>query len=204
MPLLSRLQSTGLVLATHNEGKRREIAALLAPLGINVKSAKELNLEEPEETGKTFAENAALKAENAAAHANMPALADDSGLVIPAIGGAPGIYSARWAGPEKDFAHAFRRIERELNERMLEPTGTPAFFVCALALTFPGEKTRNFRGEAHGTLRVPPRGKGGFGYDPIFVPEGESRSFAEMEPEQKEAISHRTKAFRQLMAVLES
>jgi XTP/dITP diphosphohydrolase len=185
-----------LVIATHNPGKRAEIAALLAPFGVGVVGAAELGLPEPEETGTTFESNAALKALAAANASGFPALADDSGLVVPALDGAPGVYSARWAGPDRNFARAMTLVE----ERLAERSDRRAMFVAALALAWPDGHVECFRGEAHGTLVFPPRGNRGFGYDPIFLPEGGTLTFGEMAPEEKHAISHRADAFRKLVA----
>lgn len=181
-----------LVIASHNPGKVREIEDLLTPFGIEVVSARTLKLPEPEETGRSFAENAVLKADSATAGSGLAALADDSGLVVPALDGAPGIYSARWAGPDKDFARAMERVNRELGENR----DRHAYFVCALALARPGEETRVFEGRVDGTLLWPPRGDRGFGYDPMFLPDGRNESFGEMDPAEKHAISHRARAFR--------
>jgi len=185
-----------LVLATHNAGKVREIAELLAPFAVDVVSAGSLGLPEPEETGTTFRANAELKAHAAAAAANLPALADDSGLVVDALGGAPGIYSARWAGPTKDFAVAMQRVEQELHDAQ-KPT---ARFVCALSLAWPDGVCDTFEGTVEGTLTFPPRGTQGFGYDPIFIPTGHAITFGEMAPDKKHAMSHRAHAFHQLVA----
>lgn len=185
-----------LVLATHNPGKVREIAELLAPFKVDVVSAGELNLPEPEETETTFIGNAKLKALAAATASGLPALSDDSGLSVTALNGAPGIYSARWAGPAKDFAVAMARVEKEL----IGKTDRSAKFVCALALCWPDGHCETFEGEVHGTLSFPPRGHKGFGYDPIFVAKGQTITFAEMEPIAKHAMSHRATAFRQLVA----
>lgn len=193
-----------LVIATHNPGKVREFDALLSPLGYQVTSAAALGLAEPEETGDTFEANAELKAVAAALAAHTPALADDSGLVVPALDGAPGIYSARWAGPTKDFSIAMARIADELRAKGLEPTGTPAYFVCALSYADAAGAVRTVRGEVHGTLVFPARGTRGFGYDPIFIAEGRSDTFGEMEGDAKHRISHRAKAFDALLALLES
>ncbi|MDE2161646.1 MAG: RdgB/HAM1 family non-canonical purine NTP pyrophosphatase [Alphaproteobacteria bacterium] len=182
-----------LLVASHNPGKVREIAALLAQHGVGVRGAAELGLEEPEETGATFAENAALKARTAAAASGLVALADDSGLSVAALDGAPGIYSARWAGPKKDFSVAMARVERELQERVVQDRS--AKFVCALALATPQGDVEIFEGEVHGQLVFPPRGGKGFGYDPIFVAEGLTQTFGEIDPAQKHAISHRARAF---------
>ncbi|HEV2548784.1 MAG TPA: RdgB/HAM1 family non-canonical purine NTP pyrophosphatase [Stellaceae bacterium] len=185
-----------LVIATHNPGKRAEIAALLAPFEVEVIGAAELDLPEPEETGATFEANAALKALAAATASGLPALADDSGLVVPALGGAPGIYSARWAGPDRSFARAMALVE----ERLAGSTDRRAMFVAVLALAWPDGHIESFRGEARGTLVFPPRGTRGFGYDPIFLPHGRSLTFGEMAPEEKHAVSHRADAFRKLVA----
>jgi XTP/dITP diphosphohydrolase len=182
-----------LVIASHNPGKVREIRELLKSFGLDVIGAADLKLDEPEETGTTFAENAMLKAKAASAASNLPALADDSGLSVAALNGAPGIYSARWAGPNKDFRTAMTRVEDEMRR-----SGNPdkrAHFVCALALSAPGAGTEIFEGRAYGTIDFPPRGQFGFGYDPIFMPEGHRFTFAEMDPHAKHAISHRAKAF---------
>jgi XTP/dITP diphosphohydrolase len=182
-----------LVVASHNMGKVREIRELLEPYRLDVIGAADLRLDEPEETGSTFAENAILKAEAASAASNLPALADDSGLSIAALNGAPGIHSARWAGPKKDFRKAMTRVEDEMYR-----SGNPdrrAHFVCVLALSAPGAGTEVFEGRAYGAIDFPPRGQFGFGYDPIFIPEGHRFTFAELDPKEKHAISHRAKAF---------
>ena len=187
-----------MVIASHNSGKVREITDLLQPLGIQIIGAADLGLIEPEETGQTFIENAVLKAELAAQASGLPALADDSGLVVNALGGAPGIYSARWAGPDKDFTHAMRRVSEAL---LLG--GNPdrsCSFVCALALSWPDGHTESFEGRVAGTVTVPARGERGFGYDPIFTPNGYSQTFGEMDPEHKHAMSHRADAFSQLLS----
>jgi len=191
-----RITGGRLAIATHNPGKLIEIADLLRPYGVAVVGAAALGLPEPEETGATFEANAQLKALAAARASGLPALADDSGLAVAALGGAPGIYSARWAGPDKDFAVAMRHVERAL-------AGKPdrrAAFVAALALAWPDGDVATFRGEVHGTLVFPPRGTNGFGYDPIFVPEGGRQTFGEMEPVAKHEISHRARAFAKLVA----
>lgn len=189
-----RLAAARLVIATHNRGKLAEMAALLAPYGIDAVSAGALGLPEPEETGSSFEANAELKARAAAAASGLPAFADDSGLVVPALGGAPGIYSARWAGPERDFARAMAEVE----SRLAGSADRRACFVAVLALAWPDGQVELFRGEVHGTLVFPPRGGRGFGYDPIFVPDGGSETFGEMDPAAKHAISHRAVAFRKL------
>ncbi|GAA0552351.1 XTP/dITP diphosphohydrolase [Rhizomicrobium palustre] len=186
-------EGASLVVASHNAGKVREILALLAPFGIAVKGAGELGLPEPEETGLTFAENAILKARASALGAKMYALADDSGLAVEALNGDPGIYSARWAGPTKDFSIAMGKIESLLAEKGVAKAR--AKFVCCLALSTPEGEVETFQGEVHGHLEFPPRGTRGFGYDPIFVADWMSETFAEIDPAQKHAISHRAKAF---------
>lgn len=186
-----------LVIASHNQGKVREIHDLLAPLGVDAVSAGSLNLDEPEETGATFAENAVLKSRAAAEASGLPALADDSGLCVPALGGAPGVFSARWAGPERDFALAMARVEAAVRDSGAEDFS--ARFVCALALSWPDGHDEVFEGEVTGLLIFPPRGSRGFGYDPIFVPAGYHVTFGEMDPEEKHAISHRADAFRKLL-----
>ncbi len=189
-----------IIIASHNPGKVREIAALLEPLGYSVVSAGELDLPEPEETGETFAENAIIKAQAAAEGANAFALADDSGLCVDALDGAPGIHSARWGGPEKDFNKAMALIEEKLQEKGARtPDQRKAHFVCALALAAPDGAVKVFEGKVYGHLVWPPRGTKGFGYDPIFVPEGHDITFAEMEPEKKHAMSHRARAFEKLV-----
>jgi XTP/dITP diphosphohydrolase len=186
-----------IVVASHNAGKLREIDALLAPLGLIVTGAGALGLPEPDETGLTFEDNAILKARASADASGIAALADDSGLAVDALDGAPGIYSARWAGPEKDFTAAMARIERELAGR-----DASAKFVCVLALAEPHGDVETFRGEIPGHLTFPPRGTRGFGYDPIFIADGMRESFAEIDPALKHAISHRAKAFEELVAAL--
>lgn len=186
-----------LVIASHNAGKVAEIAQMLAPLGIRAISAGDAKIDEPEETGLTFADNALLKARHAAEATGYPALADDSGLSVIALDGAPGIYSARWAGPDKDFASAFKRIETELAGRP-----AAAYFVCALALGLPDGRTHLFEGRIDGRLDFTPRGTKGFGYDPIFIPDGYDITFAEMAAEEKNRISHRARAFEQFMRFL--
>ena len=187
-----------LVVASHNPGKVKEIDALIAPFGIETLGAAELGLAEPEETGTSFAENAVLKAESAMRRSGWPALSDDSGLCVAALDGAPGIYSARWAGPNKDFKLAMRRVEEEL--RAHATRDTRAHFVCALALAAPGEETQIFEGRVFGALTFPPRGDKGFGYDPIFLPEGHRFTFGEMDPKAKHAMSHRARAFAKFVA----
>jgi XTP/dITP diphosphohydrolase len=183
-----------LVVASHNQGKIEEITALLAPFAIDTISAGALGIAEPEETGDSFEVNASLKAKASASASGLPALADDSGLVVPALGGAPGIYSARWAGQPKDFGAAMQCVQRELGDRDRSAT-----FVAVLALAWPDGGMELFRGEVPGSLVWPPRGERGFGYDPMFVPEGGSETFGEMEPAEKHKISHRARAFAKLV-----
>ena len=185
-----------LVLASHNPGKLVEIAALLAPFGIAPVSAAALGLAEPEETGADFAANARIKALAAGGAAGMVALADDSGFAVAALGGAPGVVSARWAGPGKDFGAAMARVAREVGDH----PDRRAWFTAALCLAWPDGGTACFQGRVDGTLAWPPRGTHGFGYDPIFVPDGHAETFGEMAPAAKEAISHRARAFAALRA----
>jgi len=190
-------RGTQLVVASHNPGKVREIKALLGPHGIEAISAGSLGLPEPEETGLTFAANAEIKALASAKAGRHAALADDSGLCVDALDGAPGIYSARWAGPTKDFRVAMNRIHDELRHKGLSTSA--AKFVCALCVALPNGEHQTFEGEVHGHLSFPPRGERGFGYDPIFVANGMEESFAEIDPAKKHALSHRAKAFEKLL-----
>ena len=186
-----------LVIASHNAGKVAEINEMVTPLGIRAISAGEANVPEPEETGSTFEENAVLKAKHCMEVTGLPSLADDSGLVVPAIGGAPGIYSARWAGADKNFNIAFERIRRELGDKPAS-----AYFICVLALCMPDGHTVTFEGRIDGALTFPPRGSKGFGYDPIFIADGYGITFGEMEPDIKNSISHRARAFARLLEYL--
>lgn len=194
------LEPGELVAATHNKGKVKELKDLFEPLGFKVVSAIDLDLEEPDETEKTFTGNALLKARAAALATGRPALADDSGLVVNALNGEPGIYSARWAGEPRDFGVAMARVKQELDA--INATDYSARFVCALGVVWPDGHEDVFEGEVKGHLEFPPRGDKGFGYDPIFVAEGETITFGEMEPERKHAMSHRADAFRKLQAIL--
>lgn len=190
-----------LVIATHNEGKLREIRALVAPFGIECVGAAELDLPEPEETGTSFVANAELKARAAADLAGLPALSDDSGLSVDALSGEPGIHSARWAENEagqRNFGWAMQKVEEALDAAGAE-AGRDAHFTCALSLAWPDGRTESFEGKVFGHLVWPPRGENGFGYDPVFVPHGHEQTFGEMEPEAKHAMSHRSKAFEQLV-----
>lgn len=232
-PILSETETNGavrpppsldgarLVVASHNPGKLREIVDLFEGLSVTVESAGALGLPEPEENGRSFVENALIKAraaraaliENHAARAapiekalvgakpsTLAAIADDSGLVVPALGGAPGILSARWAGPEKNFAGAMKRVHEALTDAGKGgANGTPAHFVCVLAVCWADGETRVFEGRAQGTLVWPPRGTRGFGYDPIFRPDGRGETFGEMDPAEKHRISHRWRAFEKLV-----
>ena len=185
-----------LVIASHNPGKVSEIADLMRPFVVEVISAADLNLDEPEETGTTFVDNALLKAHAAAKVANLPALADDSGLVVNALAGAPGVYSARWAGADKDFIVAMEKVE----ELLRGSEDRSSMFVCALALAWPDGHADVFEGFVEGEITWPPRGEKGFGYDPIFTADGEDITFAEMEPAQKHTMSHRADAFQKLVS----
>jgi XTP/dITP diphosphohydrolase len=192
-----------LVVASHNPAKLREIKELVARFGLDVRSAAELALPEPEETGKTFEENATLKAVAAAEASGHPALADDSGLVVDALNGDPGVHSARWAGADKDFQRAMQLVEDKLREIGAEGSARSARFVAVLCLAFPDGETESWRGEVEGTIVWPPRGSHGFGYDPFFRPEGHERTFGEMSAVEKhgwkigsgEPFSHRARAF---------
>ena len=192
-----RLTGT-VVLATHNRGKIHELKVLLEPFGLTCQSVADLGLPEPDETADTFTGNAELKALAAARATGQPALADDSGLVVPALDGAPGVVSARWAGPTKDFHIAMARVEHELVAR--HASDRRAHFVAALSIAWPDRHTETFEGRVNGTLVWPPRGDRGFGYDPMFVADGHSRTFGEIDPAEKHAISHRADAFRKLVA----
>jgi XTP/dITP diphosphohydrolase len=193
-----------LVIATHNEGKLSEIRELMLPYGIECVGAAELDLPEPEETGVSFVDNAELKARASADLSGLPALADDSGLSVDALHGEPGIYSARWAegeGGTRDFGRAMERVWRAVEAAGPE-AGHDAHFTCALSLAWPDGTVESFEGKVHGTLAWPPRGELGFGYDPMFIPAGFTRTFGEMDPAQKHAISHRAVAFEKLVAAL--
>ena len=195
-----------LVIATHNEGKLREISALLEPFGITCTGASELDLPEPEETGVTFVDNAELKARVAADLSGLPALADDSGLCVEALGGMPGVFSARWAEAReggRDFHLAMQRVWEQV-EACGPRVSRDAHFVCALAIAWPNDgQCESFEGRVDGQLVWPPRGDKGFGYDPMFVPEGHEQTFGEIDPDEKHAMSHRARAFRKLVAELE-
>jgi XTP/dITP diphosphohydrolase len=204
--VVRRLNSDRVVIATHNPGKLAEMRELLAPYGIAAISAGELALAEPDENGMTFVENACIKALAAAKAAKLPALADDSGLVVEALDGAPGIHSARWAGPDRNFHRAMETIEQELRARdATTPERHRAHFVSALCLAWPDGHTEEFEARVAGTLIWPPRGDRGFGYDPMFLPDGQQRTFGEMSSEEKhglpprgKGLSHRARAFLKL------
>ncbi|WP_460449895.1 RdgB/HAM1 family non-canonical purine NTP pyrophosphatase [Alsobacter sp. SYSU BS001988] len=200
---MARKLTGKVVIATHNPGKLREMQELLAPHGLTAVSAGELGLPEPDETGATFAENARIKALAAARAADLPAMADDSGICVAALDGAPGIYSARWGGPEKDFGQAMQKVEAGLRERdAFEPDQRHAWFISALCVAWPDGHTEDFEGRVDGALVWPPRGDAGFGYDPMFLPDGHARTFGEMSAEEKHGLpphglglSHRARAF---------
>jgi XTP/dITP diphosphohydrolase len=213
---MRRLEAGKLVIASHNEGKVREIRDLLGPYGIEPVSAAELDLPEPDEIGVDFIENADLKARQAADLSGLPALADDSGLCVEALGGRPGIFSARWAYPNptvppeggagevqggRDFNYAMRRVWEEL-EALGPEASRNAHFVCALAVVWPDGQAEWFEGRVDGTLVWPPRGDQGHGYDPMFVPNGSEFTYGEIDPAEKHATSHRADAFRKLVAKL--
>lgn len=187
-----------LVIASHNLGKIREIGELLEPFGAEVVSVGELGLPEPVEDGDTFIANAQIKALAAATASGHVALADDSGLCVHALNGDPGVYSARWAGPDKDFNLAMQKVEDALNAAHTDDRS--AHFACALTLAWPDGHTESFEGQVHGAMTWPARGDKGFGYDPTFVPDGFETTFAEMEPQAKHAMSHRANAFKKLVA----
>ena len=188
-----------IVIASHNQGKVREINALLKKKGFQTVSLKKFNINEPRETGLTFIENSVLKSKNTSIKTNLPAIADDSGLCIPIIGNEPGIYSARWAGKEKDFSLAMIKIEKKMKSICsMKKKDRTAFFVCALSLYFPNNTYKVFEGKIYGHIQFPPRGINGFGYDPIFVPKGYVKTFGEMKYSFKEKISHRAIAFEKL------
>jgi XTP/dITP diphosphohydrolase len=195
---LRKFTEKELVIATHNPGKAREISELLSPYISSFYMAGDLNLPEPEETGSTFEENAILKARAAALASGKPALADDSGLSVAALNGDPGIYSARWAGPDKNFSRAMQKIHDDLGDTK----DRSAAFICVLALVWPDGHVECFEGRAEGEVTWPPRGNQGFGYDPILVPAREVRTFAEMTNAEKQKISHRAKAFEKLVKFL--
>ncbi len=189
-----------LIIASHNKSKTKEILELLGPLGVEVVSGAEFNLKEPEENGATFIENAEIKSRYFAKKTKLPSLADDSGLVVPVLEGAPGIYSARWAGPDKDFKMAMKKVEEAVLEGVKVAHGNmDAHFVCALSLCWPDGHVENVEGKVFGKLTFPPRGEKGFGYDPIFVPKGHDITFGEMDAQKKHTMSHRANALKMLL-----
>jgi XTP/dITP diphosphohydrolase len=197
------LRDQKLIVASHNPGKVKEINELLGPNGVEAVSAASLGLPEPEETGATFEANAMLKSKAAAKASNMVAVADDSGICVDALDGDPGIYSARWAGPDKDFTLAMRNVEEKLQAQgATAREQRRAHFVSVLSVAWPDGHVENFEGQVHGTLVWPPCGKRGFGYDPMFLPDGRDLTFGEMDPDAKHAISHRAVAFRKLVDAL--
>ena len=195
-------RGTKLVVASHNAGKVREINSLIAPYGLEAVSAGALGLAEPDETGTMFASNARIKSRAAAQASGLPALADDSGICIDALDGAPGIFSARWGGAAKDFGAAMERVQRELQIRgAMLPSERSAHFVSVLSLSWPDGEDQIFEGRSFGEVVWPPRGTLGFGYDPMFLPDGYEQTFGEMDAETKDKISHRARAFEKFMKV---
>jgi len=198
--ILRKLQKNEkLVIASHNKGKIEEIEYLLSPYNIDVVGGYEFNFDEPEENGDSFFENAKIKSLFFAENTKLTSLSDDSGLVVPALGGRPGIYSARWAGETKDFSIAMNRIREELEEKSIDINDVEAYFVCVISITWEDLHTEQFEGRINGKLTFPARGDSGFGYDPIFIPEGHDICFAEMKPEEKHKISHRYEAMKLFM-----
>ncbi len=192
-----------IVIASHNEGKVREIRSLLKPLGFKIYSTKKFNINEPIENGKSFRENSLIKSKNASLKSGLPAIADDSGLCINLLNGEPGIYSARWAGKEKNFDLAMHKIENKISTlKFVCKNSKKAFFCCALSIYFPDNTFKVFEGKKYGHLSFPPKGKNGFGYDPIFVPQGYKKTFGEMNFIFKERISHRAIAFKKMKKYL--
>jgi XTP/dITP diphosphohydrolase len=200
---MRKLNGQRIVIATHNRGKLAEFADLLRPYGVDAVSAGELGLPEPAETESTFAGNARIKAMAAMKASGLIALADDSGLCVEALGGEPGVHTADWAGPDRDWNRAMRLVEEKLQARgAVTPDQRRAVFVCTLCVAWPDGEERIFEGRAHGTLAWPPRGALGHGYDPMFVPDGGERSFAELPPEEKNRVSHRARAIEKLVREL--
>tara|TARA_Y100000816_G_scaffold26031_1_gene16699 strand:+ start:455 stop:1069 length:615 start_codon:yes stop_codon:yes gene_type:complete len=194
-----------IVIASHNIGKVREIRSLLKPLGLKIYSAKKFTINEPIEDGKTFKENSLIKSKNAALKSGIPAIADDSGLCILSLDNKPGIYSARWAGRKKNFNLAINKIENEMRKNKLtNKAARKAFFCCALSIYFPNNNYRVFEGKKYGHIQFPASGKNGFGYDPIFVPNGYKKTFGEMNFTYKERISHRSIAFKKMKEYLKN
>ena len=195
-----KLEPGRLIAATHNKGKVSELKDLFEPLGFEVVSAGALGLDEPEETEFTFEGNALIKARAASEATGAPALSDDSGIAVEALGGMPGVNTADWAGDPRDFYKAMEKVENALND--IDAADRRAKFVCCLAVVWPDGHEETYRGESRGTLTWPPRGEMGFGFDPVFVPVGRKETFAELKPEEKHAMSHRADAFKKLKAAL--
>ncbi len=197
---MRKLANAKIVIATHNKGKLEEFRALLKPYGVEVVSAGELGLPEPVETEATFAGNARIKALSAMKASGLIAVSDDSGLCVEALGGEPGVYTADWAGPDRDWNRAMRLVEEKLQAKgATTPEKRHAYFSCTLCVVWPDGEEKIYEGRAEGTLAWPPRGALGHGYDPMFVPAGDSRTFAELSPEEKNMISHRAKALEKLV-----
>ena len=193
-----------IVIASHNEGKVKEIRSLLKPLGFKIYSAKKFKINEPIENGKTFSENSLIKSRNASLKSGIPAIADDSGLCVLSLNNDPGIYSARWAGKLKNFDHAMKKIENKMiKNKLFNKSSRRAFFCCALSIYFPDNNYSVFEGKKYGHVQFPALGKNGFGYDPIFVPVGYKKTFGEMNFNYKERISHRSIAFKKMKTYLE-
>ncbi len=193
-----------IIIASHNEGKVKEIKSLLKPIGLNIYSSKKFKINEPIENGKTFRENSLIKSRNAALKSGIPAIADDSGLCIVSLNHEPGVFSARWAGKKKDFNLAIKKIEKKISQKdFFNKSKRKAYFVCALSICFPDKSFKIFEGRKHGHIQFPPKGINGFGYDPIFVPNGYKKTFGEMKFEYKERISHRAIAFKKMLKYFE-
>ena len=192
-----------IVIASHNEGKVKEIRSLLKPLGFKIYSAKKFKINEPIENGKTFSENSLIKSRNASLKSGIPAIADDSGLCVLSLNNDPGIYSARWAGKSKNFDNAMKKIEKKMiKNKLFNKSSRRAFFCCALSIYFPNNDFRIFEGKKYGHIQFPASGINGFGYDPIFIPNGYKKTFGEMNFEYKERISHRSIAFKKMKRFL--
>ena len=191
-----KIDNEKIIIASHNEGKVSEIKDLLKNYNLNIISSSELGIDEPEENGSSFEENALIKSSTTSKLSKTISISDDSGLCVNSLNGDPGIYSARWAGPDKDFLYAANKINKSLIEK--ESKDLSAYFICVLAVSWPDGDYKTFKGRVDGTLTFPPRGNNGFGYDPIFIPKGYESTFGEMEPKYKHSISHRNKAFELL------
>ena len=188
-----KIDNEKIIIASHNEGKVSEIKDLLKNYNLNIISSSELGIDEPEENGSSFEENALIKSSTTSKLSKTISISDDSGLCVNSLNGDPGIYSARWAGPDKDFLYAANEINKSLIEKKSKDLS--AYFICVLAVSWPDGDYKTFKGRVDGTLTFPPRGNNGFGYDPIFIPKGYESTFGEMEPKYKHSISHRNKAF---------